>query len=427
MAVAVAVLTILSFALPAGAIAPTASSDGAGSVTATETPVTLTVQLQAPDGSAIGGANVTVSYDDTSQTTTSFSNGNALVDVPEDAVVTIHVDHPEYIVNHNVTHDVAQAETVGITMYRRGISVVEVRNAEEDSPNKIQNALVEFTKVGSDRNAASGYTGSNGIYQTPDVESGEYEVVVRKRGFLVRETTINITPQNPGTVIELTEATVDVAVTVQDDHFSNPQPVQGATVAIRYQGQSLLTGQTGDSGRRTLPVGVNGQYTLRVTKDGYQTVERTFSLGEEGTSYSLSMNRNRSLSVEVVSDRVIAGESSLIRVENAYGDRVEDALIRRNGTDVGRTDANGELQVDIPEAGTFAFVAVDGDVRSEPVTVTGYDPSTATATATATPTATPTETETTASESGPLPGFTPLVGLLGILGAIAIVALRRRR
>jgi hypothetical protein len=422
-AVALAVLAVLAFAMPAGAIA-TSPADSATEA-ATETPVTLTVQLQAPNGSPVGGADVTVTYEDTSKTTTSFSNGNALVDVPEDSTVTVQVDHPEYMINNNVTHDVSQSESLEITMYRRAIAVVRVQNADEDSPNKLEGARVGFEKVGSDREADAGYTGGNGVYQTPDIESGEYRLTVRKRGFEVAETTINVTPPNSGKNVRLTEAAADVSVAVRDDHFSNPQPVQNAQVEIRYQGDPVVSGQTGDSGRRTLLVGVNGQYTVSVTKDGYETATESFYLSESEQSFSMTINRNRSLSIDVVSDRVIAGESSLLRVENAYGDRVQGATIRRSGSEVGTTDENGELQVDVPDAGAYEFVATVDGVSSDPATITGYEPSTATPEPTATET--PTESETTNSQSGPLPGFTPVVGVLGLLGAIAVIALRRRQ
>lgn len=421
--VCVAVLLVV-----AGGTVTTAAGTGgsAGAADATPELVTLTMAVQTPAGEPIGGATVRISYEGGSNRTKTFSNGKALVDVPRGADVSINISHSKYVINHPVeVTGVGPSETVQITMYQRANAIVEV----SDGSASLKDARVTLTKTSTGRVAAEGYTGNDGIFQTQDIEAGRYLVTAVKRGFEKTSRTVEVTPPNTGTTITLSEATAEVVVTVKDDHFRTPQPIADATVEIRYQGEVLVSGKTGGSGKRGLPVGVNGQYTVRVTKEGYQVAEQTFYLAESDRSFEFTINRERRLDLSAVNERVLAGESVLVRVRNAYGEPVQGALIRRNGTNVGTTDGSGELKVTIPETGTYRIVASTEGVSSNAVTVRGVEAAKPTETATPTPTATATQTptptpgETTSSE--PLPGFTAVVTLAGILAALGALARRR--
>lgn len=304
----VALLVIAPIAVATAATAPAAAADSASGAasgaTAASELVTLTIVLQTPSGDPIGQAQVNVTYEGGSNQTRSFSNGKALVDVPRGADVTIHIDHPKYIRNHPVTVNDVGSETVEVTMYRRAIAVVDVKGPT----GKIKDAKVTLTKTSTGQVAAEGFTGDDGIFQTEDIESGRYLVSVLKRGYKKKSKGLEVSPPNSGTTVTLEPASTNLEVTVRDDHFATPQPVDGATVKILYQGTPVRSGTTGESGRLTLNVDVNGQYTLQVTKQGYQAAETEFYLSQQPKSFTFTINRKHRLSLTAVNERILVDE-----------------------------------------------------------------------------------------------------------------------
>jgi len=385
--------------------------------------VTVTIRVRTPDGDPIGGADVTVEYEAGSNQTQTFSNGNALVDVPRGADLRISVTHSDYVLNFpERVANVEDEEAVEIVMRRGSLVIANVEN--ENGP--VEGAEVTMWRPGSSRNVAQGTTDADGRFRSPELEQGEYVVRVRKDGYYEETKRVEAVGRIE-TTVEIEEGSASVSVTVRDDHFDSPQAVSDATVSVLYRGDSIIQAQTGESGTREISLGVNSQYTLRVTKDGYTTDEETIVLGESGQSLSFTIQREPSLSVETLNNRVIAGETVLVRVQNAYGEAVEGATVRRNGSVVGETDGSGELQVEVPEEGTYEITA-DANGVSDSVLVEGVAPSeatTTTTTTTPTTTTTTTTTETTTTEA-PLPGFTALVAGLAVLAGIAILAVRRR-
>ncbi len=388
--------------------------------------VTLTVQLRTDEGEPVGGAQVEVSYEGGSNTTQSFSNGNALVDVPEGVDATVRVTHSEYIKNQPVTvENVQQDRTVEVTMYQKAVALVQVNGPD----GRLEDATVVLRKNGEGPVAAEGKTNEDGVFQSPEIEAGSYDVAAYKRGYRANSTTFELSPEVTTAALSLEEGSVSVEVSVTDDHFTNPQPVSEATVTVFTAGEEILRARTDDSGRRELSIGVNSQYTIRVTKEGYQVDEQTFFLSEDPQSFSFTISREPSFTLQAVNQRIVAGESVLVRVNNAYGDRVQGATIQRNGEPVSETDANGEAQVPIPEEGEFEISAVgEGGSPSSTVIVRGFNPATETTTTTTTETTTTetttTETTTTTTESDGLPGFTGVVAVVGIV--LAVLLARRR-
>ncbi|PSQ16505.1 hypothetical protein BRD00_10970 [Halobacteriales archaeon QS_8_69_26] len=388
--------------------------------------VTLTIKVRTDNGETVGGADVTVSHSQGTNETRTRANGNTLVDVPRGDDVTIEVDHGDYIRNFPVTvSSVGENEEVVVTMYPRATAQVNV----EDESGPVEDAKVTLTKLGRNRVAAEGRTDGNGFWQSDQIEAGTYQVAVVKTGYSRTVTELEVRDL-VSTTVTVEETTVQVRVRVVDDHFQSPEPIEGANVAIELGGQTVKQAVTGSNGNTRISVGVNGQYKIRVTKDGYQTVEDEFILGEEGKEFTYRINRERSLSLTAVNNRVLAGESVLVRVKNAYGERVEGATITRNGTEVGSTDAEGELQVSIPDAGTFEISASKDGVTSDGVIVQGQRAATETPTETptATPTETPTATTTTPENDSVLglPGFGTVTAALAVLLALAALAVRSR-
>ncbi len=387
----------------------------AGTDTAQSDLVTITIEVQTNQGDPVGGAQVEVSYDGGSNQTQTFSNGQALVDVPRGATVTIEVSDDEYVINRPVqTSDVDGETLVEVTMYPKATMVVE----SADEGGTVRDAQVSISKQGTGVELDSDTTGEDGVYQIEDIEAGTYDVSVVKRGYLRKQVAVNLTPPSTGRTVVLEEGTATLSVRVFDDHFRSPRPLADAVVTVETGGEEVLSGRTGDNGRRQLSVGVNGQYTIRVTKGDYTTAERTIVVGESGQDLEFNVRRTPTLTVRPGADSVAAGESVLVQVRNAYGESVEGATIQRDGQSVGTTDANGEVRIDIPSAGEFEIVATQDGVTSDAVTIEGIDRATETTT-------TETTTTETTEESDPLPGFGPVVALVAVL--LAVVALRRRR
>jgi PGF-CTERM protein len=111
---------------------------------------------------------------------------------------------------------------------------------------------------------------------------------------------------------------------------------------------------------------------------------------------------------------VIVGETTRIEVTNAYDEPVSGATVRVNDEAVGETDDRGELSIEIDSAGEATVVASDGQIDSEPITVTGIDPSTTDEDGAPAETPDGTSPETPEEQPEDTPGF-------GI--AVAIIAL----
>ncbi len=424
---AVVVVTLFALVLVVAPVAEAGDVDVSewanGPATAAQSDlVTLTVEVQTNEGDPVAGARVEVTYDGGSNTTETFSNGQALVDVPRGADVTVDVTDDEFVVNQPVTAQNVDSETtVAVEMFPKATAVVEVR----DDTGVLRDAQVTLRKVTETQAVARGTTGSNGVFQAEAIEAGTYQVSVVKRGYLARSIELDLASPSSGATVTLEEASVDLTVRVFDDHFRTDQPLGGAEVSVVVGDEAVRSGLTTDNGRLQLAIGANGRYRVRVTKDGYTTAEREIVVGESGQSLEFRIERTPSLSVTTGADRVLVGESVLVQVKNAYGEPAEGVLVRRNGTNVGTTDADGEIRVEIPDTGDYEIVATSDEAESDPVVVSGFEAATPTTEATPTPTPTATATVTPTEEPDALPGFGLPVALLALL-AVAAIAARRR-
>ena len=416
--------TVGAVTIPATTDQSTTSADvGEGGVSAAGASqsglVTLTVDVQTDTGEPVGGVEVEVEYEGGSNTTRTFSNGRALVDVPEGADVIVRVTDDQYVTNRPVgVANVRDGRTVEVTMYPKSTAVIEVR----DDSGAVRDAEVSLRKRGDSEPLDTDTTGDDGVYQLEDVEAGTYEATVVKRGYARKQVSFTLDGGTGGRVVTLEGATVQLSVRVLDDHFRSPQPVGDVEVRVTVGDRSVRTGPTDDNGRVQFTVGANGQYTVRVMKQGYTTAERTTVVGESGRTFEFTVQRTPTLTVRTGADRVVAGENVLAQVKNAYGENVEGAVVERDGEAVGRTDAGGELRVPVPETVEYEIVARQDGVTSEPAAVEGVRAATAT---TATATTTTTTTATTTTESDPLPGFGAVVALVAVLLAVAALARRR--
>ncbi|MEF8857105.1 MAG: hypothetical protein V5A16_06755, partial [Haloplanus sp.] len=229
--------------------------------------------------------------------------------------------------------------------------------------------------------------------------------------------------------VAIRRGSVPVTVRVVDPHFDQPRPVSNAAVSLG----DAASGRTDRRGNLSVTVPVNVDLTLRVTKDGYRTVERSLQVGEEPTNVSVQLSRTQSITLDAANERVVAGERVILTATNAYGDPAAVATVYLDGERVGTTDGEGEAAIRIREPGPHTLYVTKGGVQSNEVQVEaiaadgGATPTTTptasptdTATATATPSATATET------TGTSPGFAPPLVVLALL-ALGGLAVHRTR
>jgi protocatechuate 3,4-dioxygenase beta subunit len=383
---AIVLLVLLTATGTAAAVVPAGGADERASTTSERTPVTLTVTVTDNFNEGIRNAKVTAHWDGGSESGETKSNGQVLLDVPDSATVRLFVNHSSYTLNNPVVVEDAASEAVQIEVFRKADAAVTVRS----DGTTIEDATVTLTKTDESRAAASGTTGSNGVFESGTIEKGTYTVSVVKPGFERNETTVDVRGTTSTQVI-IESATATITFSTVDDHFDEPKPLEGATIEIRGATNANLP--TTSNGKASIGLPVNADYTVAVTKDGYETAERTISVGEADKSVSFTLNREPSLSVEAVNERVVVGENVQVTVTDEYGDRVADATVEVDGETVGTTDAEGVYRATI-ESGGEHTITVRNDGVSGSVTVEGVSPgdggtSTATATGTATGTSAP--------------------------------------
>ncbi|WP_254279862.1 carboxypeptidase-like regulatory domain-containing protein [Haloarcula marina] len=413
----------LSIALCVVALTGTLALAFTGGAAAQQEQTTLTVTVVDQNGDPVGDVDLSATWDGGEGgpvNETTRSNGQALVDVPEGADVTIRVTDDEYIRNQPFTVENASARTVEIDVARTARARITVRDTAGEA---VSDARVQLYSDG--RFITDQRTRENGTVRTPEIESGEYRLVVSKDGFFRNRTQVTI--RNGATpTATLEEGSALVTVTVTDDHFEEPQAVRNASVTVSGAG----TVQTLSNGQATISVPVNDDYDLRVTKDEYETADRRLVVREDNRSIDVTIRRTPSLSLVPDNQRVVVGETVRLRLTDEYGDTVGNVNVTQDGAVVGTTDESGMAVVPVESAGNVTFEAAS-DGLSTTATVEGVEPAaeetptetaTPTATATASPTATPTATTTT---GGGGPGFTTVTVLLAV-AALALLALRRR-
>lgn len=351
-----------------GAVAATAgaSTAGSGDAAATQSMVTLTVTVTDNFNEGIRDARLTASWDGGENTATTASNGKAFLDVPEGETVRISVEHGAYTQNNPVVLEDAEERDVSIEVSRKATATLTV----VDDGTPVGDARVTMTKDDQSRQAASGTTGGDGVFESGTIERGTYRVIAVKAGYYATETTMEVDGDTEATV-EIDEGTVTVEMTVRDDHFDEPRAVGGASVQIEGPTSATLT--TSGNGQAQIGLPVNGQYTVTISKDGYETVSRSVRVGEESTALAFTVNREATLAVEAVNERVVVGENVQLEVTDEYGDPVEGATVTVDGAAVGETNAEGVYRATIDSAGEHTITVEADGVSSEQITVEGVE------------------------------------------------------
>lgn len=363
--------------------------------------VTLTVTVETPDGDPVPNAELNATWDGGSSTATTVSNGKAFIDVERGADVEITVDHPDYIRNQVYTLADAQEESIAITVHPRATAHVRIT----DSGGAVPQAVVTFRKGGSLVTRAT--TDSDGEIDVGPIESGQYQLSVRKSRYLTKTVETELSGDT-SLEISIMKGSIPLTVNVTDDYFSPARPLAEVSIEVADVG----TVQTQPNGIQQISVPVNTRLDIRVTKEGYGTIEQTLNVGESPIRLQVTLRRTPSLSLEAFSDQVVVGERLLVEVTDEYEDPVANATVMVDGDPVATTGDDGQATFDIESAGEHEITVRKGDLTSDAQTVKGVSAG---------------ETETTdrpttqQTESPGQPGFGILVAVAGLLVAIGSV------
>ncbi|WP_336336367.1 Ig-like domain-containing protein [Haloarcula brevis] len=402
---------VLALLVGAGAVAGTAAA---------QSQVTLTVTVVDGDGDPLSGIDISATWDDgaggpTNETTR--ANGQALVDVPEGANVTLEIRDDEYV--RNVPYVVTDAETEAIEVQVSESATATVSAVNETGQPAVD-ARVRLYRDGNyvvDRNA-----GGDGTVTTRPIEEGEYSVIVTKPGFYRNLTAVTVSGETT-TTVRISEGSVLLQASVVDDRYDDSRPIRDATVRIESDSGFDGAVPTLSDGTASVSVPVNDRYDVTVTKEGYETVERRVRVGEQEESLDVAIQRTPEISLTPDNRQVVVDATVRLTVTDEYDEPVANATVTRNGTEVGATDADGELTATVPTAGNVTFTAASGDLTAT-TTVTAFRPGEETTTggAATTPDRTATATETSAGSG---PGFTVALTIAALV-AVAVLARRRR-
>ena len=396
-----AVVVVVS-TVPAGAVAERTQSDL----------VTVTVSVENEAGLAVGGAELTASWDGGNRTATTAANGQALIDVPQGTDVDIAVQSDDYVRNTPYEIDDVGGESVTLTVAEKGTATVRVLDR---SGAPVNNAAVQLFHDGE--TVVNVRTNVNGIYQTDAIEQGEYTLRAFKERYYTNGSTFEVT-ENASISTRIETGSVLVTFDVRDDHFDPARPVENAVISIPSSG---VTSPTLADREATTSVPVNTEFEVEITKDGYRTVTQTLDVDEQQTSLSATIQREEAISLTVSNSQVIVGENVTVDVENEYGTVVEGATVTVDGGSVGETNEQGELTFSIQNSGVNT-ISVESGGLEDSATVEGFSPDEGTPEDTATEVETTEDESTTSSGIGP--GFTPIAAVVAAL--LAVLVLRRR-
>jgi len=412
------VVAVVALAVLAG-VAGTATA-GAGA--AQDDVVTIELSVTTPEGTAIGNAEATIEWDGGSTTATTTSNGRAFADVPNGADLEITLAHDEYV--KNVPHSVsgaASGQVVETTMYEPATGEIAV----VDSEGAVEGATVRLRKQGQSSFAARGDTDSSGVFTSSEIEAGTYAVIVREPGYFDASQTVQLDGESNATVqLEQGEVTIDLFV--QDPTPEGPGPVS-ADVDVTLDGERVVSATTNDQGRRSVVLDVNRNYEVVVSKAGYLEHTTSLQTGESDAQATFNVSRVPAISLTTGNERVVVGENLRVEVTDEYDRPVEGATVFVGGEEAGQTDADGVARVEVSTEGEVEVSAEFEDRSADPVTVTGIEPSSSTDDGSDADTGSDEANESDDGDGGTgngSPGFGLVVGLLGALAAVAVLARR---
>jgi len=373
--VLVSALAVVTVLLAGDAAGETASQPAPTETTATSQQqqlVEVEVVVEDRNGSRLSDIEVVAEWGDgetASGTTT--SQGRVLLDVSANQRVefTVNDTDGEFVRNHQpvrVRPD-SLSERISIQMAPRGqidFTVVDTNN------QPVEEARLRLTHDDDPRTVTTVFTDENGKALVTGIEQRAYTVNVLRAGYNTTQETVELGGSATTSTIEIESHRVNVDFTVVDDHFAEPEPLEGATVDIAGVGSPIPTDENGETQAR-LPV--NDDYEVTVLLDGYQETRTVLSLNQEPTTVELQTQRNPSISINQLQNAIVVGQPTQVTVTNAYDEPAENARVSLNGRTVGRTDPQGQIVFNITEAGNNTIEA-SADGLTASTTLEGVDP-----------------------------------------------------
>lgn len=372
-------------------------------VVAGQNNVTLTVTVVDGNGDTVSDVDISATWEDGGGPVeeTTRSNGQALVDVPEGANVTISVNDDNYVRNAPLEIEDASTREVEVRVAQSGSATIDAVDAQGGVGGAIVRLYHDGNLVVNQR------AGSDGTFATRDIEQGDYEVRVWKQGYL-RNTTELTVDGDVSQQVRIRQDSRLLQVTVRDDHFSPPRAVAEANVEV----QGVGTVSTLSNGETTIQVPVNSKYDVTVTKDGYESNTTSIRVREGAETANLTIQRTDAIDLEPANERVVVGESVRVTVTDEYGDPVSGVDVNLDGESAGQTNDDGVASVSVESAGTHNLTATSGDLEAN-ATVEGVQAGGDEETATESTTGDEETATDTSDFSGP--GFTVVGALVAIL------------
>lgn len=309
---------------------------------------TVEVIVVDQSGNGIGNVEVTASWDDGEDSTQTTSSGRALLDVPTETEIEFTVEHldGEYVKNHQpVSESNVVGEVVTIEMAEPGDAQLEVVDSDEQPVDDVRLRLYH---EGDNSIVDVVYTDSEGIATFTAIEQRAYDVDTLRAGYNVAEANFTLDSAETSETIEIESNRVEVSFLVTDDHFEEPERLQGATIDIAEFGTLPPTFSDGTQDQ-SLPV--NDEYDVTVSKEGYDAVTETLEVGEEPTALNVSIQRTPEINIEQLQDAVVVGQTTLVTITNAYDEPVAGASVSLNGESVGETDEQGQIFFNVTSDG----------------------------------------------------------------------------
>jgi hypothetical protein len=376
----------------------TSTAVGAG-LAQSET-VELTVELNVIDsGAPEEGTQVVAAWDDGNATRQTSGSGLVRYEVPRGSNVTLSLGSDAYVINQprNVTN-VDSDRRVTLEVSRPADLQIELRRS-------VSGARVELSQ--NNRVQSAGRTDRSGQWQSGPIEEGAYQLRISKPGYYNESRRVTIDGTTSET-LSLREGVSTVTFDVRDATGPTERSVENATINVNNE----TTLRTSPNGTATTELPVNERVRITTTKQGFEPDSFIYRVPEMDETVEIITTRTPELNVTVANRNIPIGSTTTISVVDEYGEPVVGAEIILNNMSVANTDRNGTAQIRITERGTNQISVRTNATTSEPVSVTGVEPTTTT-TRTETPSTNQSGTPASGSQtatpqtSSPTWGFLP--------------------
>ncbi|MCZ7554916.1 MAG: carboxypeptidase regulatory-like domain-containing protein [Bacteroidia bacterium] len=269
----------------------------------------------------------------------------------------------EFAINSScdpVTRDVTMEQTQQVCC--SGVLTLTVKDV---NGNPIQGAKVLIKKNGVP--ISDPLTNASGVITVDGLCAGEYTYRISKDGWQVIEGSFAInTNCDPVTLLKTMEQTQQVCcsgvltLTVKD---VNGNPIQGAKVLVKKGGVAVEDPLTNAAGTIVIDGLCAGEYTYRISKEGWQVIEGSFVINTNCDPVTV-------LKTMEPTQQVCCSGVFTLTVKDANGNPIQGAKVylKKSGSVVADplTNANGQVVVSNLCAGAYTWKIVkDGFAVNE--------------------------------------------------------------